>query len=98
MYFNPVNINLTYYIEVVAGWITSTITTFQTITITIGIHTFSLFDIFTYSAAFILFVKLFVRRWVPDFDFNISAQPADVRIDSPPSLDLSDFDKLSNIF
>lgn len=98
MYFNPVNINLTEYISIVAGWISNIIATFQSITITIGIHSFSLFDVFTYSAAFILFVKLFVRRWVPDFDFNISGQAPDVRIDSSPLLDISDFDKLSNNF
>jgi len=98
---HPINIDISQYITVVQNWITSIIGYMNTITITIGTYTFSLFDIFTYSAAFIVFVKIFVRRWVPNFDFDYtgaSSQPPDVRIDGPSSLDWLDIEELINRF
>lgn len=92
---HPINIDISQYITVVQDWITSVIGYMQNTTITINTFTFSLFDIFTYSAAFIIFVKVFVRRWVPNFDFDISgSSPSDVQ----SSLELSDIDKLINSF
>lgn len=97
---HPVEIDITLYIERIADWITQTFGALRSVYITFGFGSrFSLFDIFTYSAGFILFVKIFVRRWIPNFDFHIESKtPADVRIDGEPSLDINDIDRLMNLF
>lgn len=91
-------INLGQYIDQLASWITLVIGQMQTIIFVIHGFTFSLFDMFTYSAAFLIFVKIFIRHWVPGFDFSVSPAHADIHIDGEPSLDLNDIDQLINRF